>query len=270
MMSLSSRRAWIEIHWGILQQACIRSRSPHGERGLKSRWTGTDAVITASLSSRRAWIEIAIVRNIKACLYQSLSSRRAWIEIIICTHSLYASSVALLTESVDWNWNILSNIIYLMLSLSSRRAWIEITPKCVQEETKVVALLTESVDWNSNSSKTYEILSRSLSSRRAWIEIWLLLKSNNIIKSLSSRRAWIEIKIPFLNIFSGLSSLSSRRAWIEINANLLTLLFSARRSPHGERGLKYFHRWQLKQWEFVALLTESVDWNMTTKVLQNG
>ena len=56
-VSLSSRRAWIEIGYPI---------------GIE--WNDT------SLSSRRAWIEI----NVNAAwrdLLKSLSSRRAWIEI---------------------------------------------------------------------------------------------------------------------------------------------------------------------------------------------
>ena len=58
------------------------------------------------------------------------------------------------------------------------------------------------------------------------------------VPSLSSWRAWIEIAqrdalttVP--------ESLSSWRAWIEITVGLPWEARAARRSPHGERGLKY-------------------------------
>ena len=101
-MSLSTRRAWIEIKhtsnggnreqvalhtesvdWNIfipyLQTTSI-GRSPHGERGLKS----FSAIV--SMSNK-----------------QSLSTRRAWIEILYKILYSIGVSVALHTESVDWN-----------------------------------------------------------------------------------------------------------------------------------------------------------------------
>ena len=103
--SLSSRRAWIEIHLSWLTPHRCLSRSPHGERGLKSRHHNNIALLRQSLSSRRAWIEIADIVD------------------GICTIKL----VALLTESVDWNvGNGIGARNGILLSLSSRRAWIEI------------------------------------------------------------------------------------------------------------------------------------------------
>ena len=103
-MSLSARRAWIEI---------IRA-GPHG--------LGP----TQSLSARRAWIEItrgliwrvvsgvalrkeSVDRNcanvhLTVAAHASLSARRAWIEI-------------------QWVWMPVA----LPVSLSARRAWIEIS-----------------------------------------------------------------------------------------------------------------------------------------------
>ena len=202
--------------------------------------------------------------------------------------------VALLTESVDWNWKH---------TAKTRRS------------TKV-ALLTESVDWNLQKRtepititcrsphgerglklmSEYELKptpNKSLSSRRAWIEINNLygkmatspgrsphgerglkfftfdniapppasrsphgerglkyktrVKALFLQKSLSSRRAWIEICCLITLSLSISSSLSSRRAWIEIPGML----------------------WY-KGGIFVALLTESVDWNeiyLTKKAL---
>ena len=58
MVSLSSRRAWIEIdeHWVRFEM--MLSRSPHGERGLKFSCIVFELAVLMSLSSRRAWIEI--------------------------------------------------------------------------------------------------------------------------------------------------------------------------------------------------------------------
>ena len=80
-MSLSSRRAWIEIRLYLsvmMKELCrsphgerglkcdtemgehcgVKGRSPHGERGLKFIVVPIALGILGSLSSRRAWIEI--------------------------------------------------------------------------------------------------------------------------------------------------------------------------------------------------------------------
>ena len=103
-MSLSSRRAWIEILVFVKLFHSLQSRSPHGERGLKLfcliihlqsasgrsphgerglKFKQVDTLFNrpASLSSRRAWIEIRSSRKIEDAISRSLSSRRAWIEI---------------------------------------------------------------------------------------------------------------------------------------------------------------------------------------------
>ena len=103
MLSLSARRAWIEILGA----------------GCQSWYCGW------SLSARRAWIEISVAiraypffavalrkesvdRNhqaLPASLLElpSLSARRAWIEISICALIASVDSVALRKESVDRN-----------------------------------------------------------------------------------------------------------------------------------------------------------------------
>ena len=124
--SLSSWRAWIEIMdmYGMSIQDC--SRSPHGERGLKSAssltggWRkrgrsphgerGLKYAGTASTSERKSRSPHG-ERGLKSDYgenagghIQSLSSWRAWIEIFShCYHSLIDGS------------------------LSSWRAWIEIS-----------------------------------------------------------------------------------------------------------------------------------------------
>ena len=57
-------------------------------------------------------------------------------------------------------------------------------------------------------------------------------------RSLSSWRAWIEIKTYLIPTHRA-RSLSSWRAWIEIAAHYISFTGKPRRSPHGERGLKF-------------------------------
>ena len=78
-LSLSARRAWIEI------------KNPEAV-----------SKYVMSLSARRAWIEMPITSPTTNC-FKSLSARRAWIEIRIVWSRLYFKSVALRKESVDRN-----------------------------------------------------------------------------------------------------------------------------------------------------------------------
>ncbi len=124
-MSLSARRAWIEIFYTLL---CV--------------------VFAASLSARRAWIEISLLppalwavfvalrkesvdrneKGVKFRIYpnRSLSARRAWIEMCTYILSKQPNMVALRKESVDRNSKIAKKVLTSMWSLSARRAWIEI------------------------------------------------------------------------------------------------------------------------------------------------
>ena len=79
--SLSSRRAWIEIAVTIYHSITAAGRSPHGERGLKLPSRYIIVSRRRSLSSRRAWIEICVCSIAAKNKIMSLSSRRAWIEI---------------------------------------------------------------------------------------------------------------------------------------------------------------------------------------------
>ena len=58
------------------------------------------------------------------------------------------SSVALRKESVDRNYNVVSQLQYSTGSLSARRAWIEILDTLVTTHVLIVALRKESVDRN--------------------------------------------------------------------------------------------------------------------------
>ena len=102
-MSLSARRAWIEIKYKrdqtILKVVALRKESVDRNK-LKIMYRTFRG---SSLSARRAWIEILNAATLRPWTW-SLSARRAWIEI------LTAGGTTILEV-----W-----------SLSARRAWIEI------------------------------------------------------------------------------------------------------------------------------------------------
>ena len=102
-MSLSSRRAWIEID----------------VTGLGELDNGV-ALLTESVD-RNIVIDIESHSNLL-----SLSSRRAWIEMPYAIMRSTLPQVALLTESVDRNAILRAGFGRYARSLSSRRAWIEI------------------------------------------------------------------------------------------------------------------------------------------------
>ena len=103
-MSLSARRAWIEIVD-----------------------LDKDILTDESLSARRAWIEITVLTTIITICIVSLSARRAWIEIIAWNPSKLTPPVALRKESVDRNDKQMEQDSATDESLSARRAWIEIS-----------------------------------------------------------------------------------------------------------------------------------------------
>ena len=127
--SLSSWRAWIEIRGPGLglpdggrsphgerglksrrdhrNPAGSEGRSPHGERGLKLSDRNDMYLMKTSLSSWRAWIEMFQICAFVVIILSSLSSWRAWIEIPTPEPRHTAHQ-----------------------SLSSWRAWIEIGIAC--------------------------------------------------------------------------------------------------------------------------------------------
>ena len=149
-VSLSSRRAWIEIKNLLSMVSGKFCRSPHGERGLKLVYVQCSRTLRlGSLSSRRAWIEIAYVVSPSNNSLRSLSSRRAWIEIKSALTKIY--------------W-------FCCRSPHGERGLKFVAPFLIVAEVRV-ALLTESVDWNNKSVRFIPPEFMSLSSRRAWIEI---------------------------------------------------------------------------------------------------
>ena len=150
-LSLSSRRAWIEIDFCPAFKKNHISRSPHGERGLKCKSKHLTQQQTAGRSPHGE-------RGLK---WKQRCFRR------ICR------KVALLTESVDWNAFIGRIWQIYQMSLSSRRAWIEI-------ETQQLAFYTDT-SRSPHGERGLKLTcdsyhcdnNMSLSSRRAWIEIKL-------------------------------------------------------------------------------------------------
>ena len=146
----------------------MRSRSPYGERGLKSLDFWRSNRTRGRSPYGRAWIEIRTrlwrfpapvcrspygergLRNVKTAaqdtvVVKSLSLRRAWIEIR--TEPFPASRHASLSLRRAWieicSWCPTWSAAW---SLSLRRAWIEIPSPTKAPTTRPVALLTESVD----------------------------------------------------------------------------------------------------------------------------
>ena len=80
-LSLSARRAWIEIlKSSVLCSSCmVALRKESVDRNDEQ--TEQESNVEESLSARRAWIEILLLRVLPFFAVGSLSARRAWIEI---------------------------------------------------------------------------------------------------------------------------------------------------------------------------------------------
>ena len=102
LLSLSARRAWIEIANAVDQilpgHVALRKESVDRNHVGNS----TAALPSMSLSARRAWIEMRN-RTHRRGLFPSLSARRAWIEISTLFGACSCPLVALRKESVDRN-----------------------------------------------------------------------------------------------------------------------------------------------------------------------
>ena len=104
-LSLSARRAWIEILLRCTGRAGLPSLSAR-RAWIEMASASGNWIRERSLSARRAWIEIMIITesyNFK----RSLSARRAWIEIVRGREYGHTGSVALRKESVDRNPGLL-------------------------------------------------------------------------------------------------------------------------------------------------------------------
>ena len=101
--SLSARRAWIEILRQLQSALCRRVALRKESVDRNTLFLLSRLVVGWSLSARRAWIEMLVSVSTNFAR-QSLSARRAWIEI----------HVRCFCPAGCWR------------SLSARRAWIEI------------------------------------------------------------------------------------------------------------------------------------------------
>ena len=166
-LSLSARRAWIEI-------------------GRKCQ----DLSLDSSLSARRAWIEIGHLTVGNPHMPKSLSARRAWIEIVKSTPEDAKRWVALRKESVDRN---IKGSPYLQIgrqSLSARRAWIEIVSRLAFYSPS--PSLSARRAWIEMTSLTFCSASfASLSARRAWIEM-MTLKSLTAYQKVALRKESVD------------------------------------------------------------------------------
>ena len=124
LMSLSARRAWIEIkdidRPEQTKNVALRKESVDRNKGYRPARTNKEQ----SLSARRAWIEIKsglqpLIASLVALRKESVDRNLAW-------HCMSEDvSVALRKESVDRNYPPEKPLEIGEKSLSARRAWIE-------------------------------------------------------------------------------------------------------------------------------------------------
>ena len=128
-MSLSARRAWIEIDWAsvitAMTSVALRKESVDRNSFNPQQWH----LAQQSLSARRAWIEIAYgaldgASEIVALRKESVDRNQR-----IAKPFREQFKVALRKESVDRNLITFRLLCGRIPSLSARRAWIEIIHK---------------------------------------------------------------------------------------------------------------------------------------------
>ena len=130
---------------GAALKGVTACRSPHGERGLKSRPDGMYTIEDCRSPHGERGLKWSCDRVAQRAA-ESLSSRRAWIEIPAGggdtsknrSRSPHGERGLKLHQSVEQG--------DCRASLSSRRAWIEIAHRAAVHAGVQVALLTESVD----------------------------------------------------------------------------------------------------------------------------
>ena len=81
-LSRPTRGAWIEIATTTQVRMTMRSRAPHGARGLKSLRFASLSSLTPSRPTRGAWIEMPLPMYGSGESVKSRPTRGAWIEIL--------------------------------------------------------------------------------------------------------------------------------------------------------------------------------------------
>ena len=147
ILSLSARRAWIEI-----------SLLNYQYRNL--------AVALRKESVDRNMLSLSFLAAVGVALRKESVDRNAR-----KIRPVAPDIVALRKESVDRNTAPEESDQRRLPSLSARRAWIEISYGALDGASEIVALRKESVDRNLGYHYSFKLFERSLSARRAWIEI---------------------------------------------------------------------------------------------------
>ena len=125
-MSLSARRAWIEIPAGCWRDA-RRAVALRKESVDRNQVAVHFVTLSALVALRKESVDRnATITTICTALKTSLSARRAWIEIVAVSDLDAIAVVALRKESVDRNGYSKLLVTLIPESLSARRAWIEI------------------------------------------------------------------------------------------------------------------------------------------------
>ena len=125
-MSLSARRAWIEIIFsdGAKELKSVALRKESVDRNLYRRLR---AIQHPKVALRKESVDRNMSEDVSySIIVKSLSARRAWIEIKPAEQTKTLKVVALRKESVDRNDNGNAVAVSDLESLSARRAWIEI------------------------------------------------------------------------------------------------------------------------------------------------
>ena len=173
-----------------------KSRSPHGERGLKCMAVQTDTINKQSLPARGAWIEIVMqdiiapkflgrsphgergLKYMKYVEWGTHGSRSPHGERGLKCYTTPPDSADRRSLPARGAWIEISfphsaSVIQLP-SLPARGAWIEINPQHIKKGRK-----------------------KSLPARGAWIEMYSwLYRRLDWLWSLPARGAWIEISLP--------------------------------------------------------------------------
>ena len=124
--SLPARGAWIEMCRKTLIKAREKSRSPHGERGLKYVRAYKLVLVDRSLPARGAWIEMVKGYGGTPFLRMSLPARGAWIEMAMSDKTLLPyKSLPARGAWIEIRRQRLCTAV--ALSLPARGAWIEIS-----------------------------------------------------------------------------------------------------------------------------------------------
>ena len=125
------------------------------------------------------------------------------------------------------------------LSLPARGAWVEMRRRCSRRRAQTRSLPARGAWVEIAAGAGAQPRPVSLPARGAWVEITSRATRGGRSVSLPARGAWVEIRPRSCSV-SWRTSLPARGAWVEI-PHLLhhERLRLERRSPHGERGLKF-------------------------------